>query len=162
MYTPDRFYSTDQIIRHSSGKTHFFDVGAKRFFNSRIGQSAYSTNNPFVTLFTTSEKYENRWSQHYELRKYTIRSYDWRTGSVDTVGKFQQFNSARQAVLEIEKIRQTIEYSLEDQHEYALLLNQSYDYARKKATQRGETKFYVSDLGYVSLLTNRHFFGTME
>lgn len=146
-YLPERFYTTDQIRRHSQGKTHFFDKDSMRFFNSRIGQNAYSTNNPFITLFVTSEKYENRYSGTSEARYYTIRSYDSRTGSVDTVGEFQAYSSSKEANRWAKFLAHSgWEYSLEDQHEYALLINAEYDSRKRRALAQGFGSFLMVEL----------------
>lgn len=158
---PQIFYSTNEIVRDSRGSTHFFDTDAKRFFSSRIGQNAYRTANPFKTLFTTSEQFV-MYNGYSERRKYSVRLYDSRTKNIDTVGEFQQYRSSREANTAAIRLIPTIEYSVEDQHEYALLLNEAYDVQKRRAMYKGESKFYAPDLGYVSLLTNRHFFGAME
>lgn len=154
---PKRFYSTEDIRRHADGKTHFFERDTMRFFNSRIGQNAHVCANPYKTLFVTSERFDQR-----SRRLYTIRSYDCRTHDIDTIGEFQQYRTARAANKAAMEIAESIEYPSRDQHEYALALNEAYDIAKRRAMWRGENKFYVSDLGYVSLLTNRHFFNLAE
>lgn len=154
MYLPQRFYSTDDIVHHSRRKTHFFDQDSKRFFNSRIGQNAYSTNNPFITLFTTSEKYENRYSHTSEPRYYTIRSYDYRTSDIETIGEFKEYSSSKQANRKAKEMAKNWEYTLEDQHEYALLLNDQFEYEKRKAICRNEGRFYVWEIRDKSFRVN--------
>lgn len=157
-YLPERFYSTDQIKQHSSGKTHFFDRDSMRFFSSRIGQNAYPTNNPFITLFVTSEKFEDRYSNYSEPRYYTIRAYDSRTGSIDTVGEFQAYQSSKTANRVAKELAPEWEYTSEDQHEYALLINAEYDVEKRRAIAYGRDEFYVSQLGTGYLnQTQQHF-----
>lgn len=134
MHVPQTFYSADQIERHSSGKTHFFDPGAKRFFRSRIGSNAYPTANPFVTYFVTSEQFEDSRGRR-EPRCYTVRSYDWRTADISTVGEFQRYATGRTAALAAKRMAGEVEYSVQDQHEYALLLNEDYDYEEKRGAR---------------------------
>lgn len=154
---PQRFYSTEDIRRHADGKTHFFDRGAMRFFSSRIGSNAYTTINPYVHLFVTSEQFVPSTGKP-DPRYYTIRAYDSRDGDVKTIGKFQEYANARVANKAAKELALEIPFPVEDQQDYANALNEAYDNAKRRAQHRGETKFYVSDLGYVSLLTNRHFF----
>lgn len=66
---------------------HFFDAATMRFFNSRVLDGVYGGR-----YFVTSERYGS------EPRYYTVRVYDPETGSVDTVGDFQAFATARQAI----------------------------------------------------------------
>jgi hypothetical protein len=143
MYLPEKFYSTNQIVRHSRGYTHFFDADAKRFFNSRIGYATFQTNNPFITLFVTSEKYVSRDERYSEPRLYSIRSYDSRTRSVSTVGEFQEYKTSRAAARDAVRYAARLEMSLEDQYDYALCLNQEYDYWRKRQEKSG---VFVKDL----------------
>ena len=64
---------------------HFFSKDAMRFFNSRI--SSYTRDGYFIT----SEKQD-----HDSRRKYTLR-YINPNGSIDTIGKFQQYDTLKEA-----------------------------------------------------------------
>lgn len=158
---PQRFYDTAAIRRHSDGETHFFAPSSMRFFRSRIGQNAYVTVNPYKTLFVTSEQFIDS-RGNADRRLYTVRSYDCRTYDIDTIGKFQEYRTARAANKSAEDLALEIPFPIEDQQEYALALNLQYEIAKRRAIVHAETKFYVTDLGYVSLLTNRHFFNLTE
>lgn len=146
MLVIQQFYNTDQIVRHCAGKTHWFDADSKRFFNSRIGQNAYPTADPFITLFVSSERCS--WNDHFESkwgvveiksnsdlvyekrnvfvgekRRYSIRSYDSRTHEIDTVGEFQEYNTSKTANNTAKKLALQWEFSIEDQHEFAILFD---------------------------------------
>ena len=62
---------------------HFFDYSTMKFFKSRIGAS-------FGRVFITSEKYRDK------KRYYTIRFLDFH-GDIQTFGKFQQYETLKQA-----------------------------------------------------------------
>lgn len=143
---PQSFYSTDQIERHSYGHTHFFDADSKRFFNSRIGDNAYPTPNPFVTLFTTSERNSGRFGGPSYRRKYTVRAYDSRTHDIDTVGEFQDYASSASANRAAKQLAADWEYPIEDMHEYALALNEEYNNLERRAIKRGEREFYFPEI----------------
>jgi len=67
-------------------KSHFFERDTMRFFNSRVGETAYLDGRGGA-YFTTSEKGpDNR-------RGYSVRHYDPDRCGVDTVGKFQSYHS---------------------------------------------------------------------
>lgn len=171
---PDRFYDTASIERDSAGYTHFFDRGAKRFFLSRIGQNAYPTANPFITLFVTSERFDgaDRYEDRYvatgrvnsyglmgiakhtvmigDPRRYTIRSYDWRTRSIGTVGEFQAYDSSRAANREARRLAGDWNVTPEDWHAYALALNEEYDSGKRRAMARGDSGFCMYEIGAVN------------
>lgn len=158
---PQRLYDAQQIRRHADGKTHFFDSSSMRFFRSRIGQNAYMTPNPYIHLFVTSEQFvDSRGNSGKRL--YSVRKYDSRTSDIVSIGDFQEYRTARAANKAAKELAPNVEYPIEDQQEYANALNEACDSSKRRAQSWGETRFYVSDLGYVSLLTNRHFFNLTE
>lgn len=75
---------------------YWFSPDSMRFFKSRTGDTAYVKGNK--AYFVSSEKYER------EPRKYSVRVSDLKTGSVNTVGEFQQFSSSSGAKNKILKI----------------------------------------------------------
>ena len=81
-----------QYLNEKAGY-HFFDKSALRFFNSKVLDAIYSTWKEECTtfLFITSEKGPDH------IRKYSVRSFDSKTGKVDTVNDFQAYETARQA-----------------------------------------------------------------
>lgn len=143
---PQRIYDTRSLRNYCDGYTYFFAPSSMRFFNSRIGSNAYTTVNPFKTLFVTSERFDDK-----SRRLYTVRLYDCRTHDIDTIGEFQEYRTARAANKAARELAPAIEYPIDDQQEYAVALNLQYDIAKRRAIVHAETKFYVSDLGYVSL-----------
>jgi len=66
--------------------SHFFEKDTMRFFNSRIGDSAYYDGRGGA-YFTTSEKGPDG------RRGYSVRHYNPERCGVDTVGKFQGYHS---------------------------------------------------------------------
>ncbi len=70
--------------------SHFFDADTLRFFSSRVAERAYNDGRGGA-FFTTSEKGPNG------IRAYTVRHYDPTRCSIETVGKFQQYGTAKQA-----------------------------------------------------------------
>ena len=80
-------------INRDNGK-YFFEKGALKFFNSRIGNTLYGNK-----YFVTSEQYNENFP-----RLYTIRMFDVNTGSVDTVGEFQEFTTGQQAISHIKEL----------------------------------------------------------
>lgn len=81
------FYTIEQIKRANAQRGHyFFERGAMRFFNSRILPTVYGG-----AFFITSEK------DHWDgPRLYTIRQC-LPNGEIETIGKFQQYETAAQA-----------------------------------------------------------------
>jgi hypothetical protein len=92
--TRTEYYSMAEIIyaNRRLGQ-HFFSDGAKRFFNSRIGQSVYGGR-----YFITSEQFDRDRSP----RLYTIR--ECINGNIETVGEFQQYETHAQARSAIKKL----------------------------------------------------------
>lgn len=70
---------------------HFFGIGAMRFFNSRIAQTAYFSESTECYYFVTSERFDDKTPRHYTVRRLTP------SGAVETVGEFQQYKTGRQA-----------------------------------------------------------------
>ena len=83
--------STERIKELNREKgLYFFSLNTMRFFKSRVGRNAYKVGDK--AYFITSEQYESN------PRKWTIRVADLTTGSIDTVGEFQEFNSHSEAL----------------------------------------------------------------
>ena len=64
---------------------HFFDDRTMEFFDSRISTKT------FGNYFVTSECGPSG------MRRYTIRVFDPNSGTVDTFGNFQEFDTLREA-----------------------------------------------------------------
>ena len=69
---------------------HFFSAGALRFFRSRVSEKVHQ--GPGGVYFVTSEQFDAR-----SPRRYTVRRFDPGSRGIDTVGKFQQHATSRQA-----------------------------------------------------------------
>lgn len=74
-------YTTDDIRARHRG--HWFSEGAMRFFKSRVGIDAY--NGPGGIYFVSSEQGPSG------VRRYSVRSYDLATDTIDTVGEFNAY-----------------------------------------------------------------------
>ena len=89
---------------------HFFDDAAMRFFNSRIRETTWTAildplNGEQVHRFISSEKFDAGYTRWYTVRELRYRQ-DRDTGtitdvSVETVGEFQQYATARTALAHI-------------------------------------------------------------
>ena len=71
---------------------HFFDVGTKRFFRSRIGRNVYEGSGG--VYFVTSEQFEGS-NGSRAPRRYTVRRFDPATAHIDTVGEFNVLSAAQ-------------------------------------------------------------------
>jgi hypothetical protein len=66
--------------------SHWFEKDTMRFFKSRVGDRAYADGRGGA-YFVSSEK------GPHGPRKYTIRKYDPKKCSIETIGKFQQYRT---------------------------------------------------------------------
>lgn len=81
-----RHYCMEDVRRaNGDGGSHFFERDAMRFFGSRLLHPVY--NGPGGSFFVTSE----RRPRSNDARRYTVRRFVPETGSVETVGTFQQY-----------------------------------------------------------------------
>ncbi|MEE9118251.1 MAG: hypothetical protein V3U02_06630 [Calditrichia bacterium] len=80
-----------QRLNEQKGK-HFFDKDARRFFGSRIASEAYLTQNSRNAYFVTSEQFDRN-----QPRLYSVRVANTKTGTIDTVGRFQGFSNSGSA-----------------------------------------------------------------
>lgn len=91
------FKSMNQFIDFQKAKGfHFFDRDTKKYFNSLIHTRGALIKGKY---FITSEKFTSHTpsGEYYEeARKYTVRMAKI-DGSVDTIGKFQQFKTLSEA-----------------------------------------------------------------
>jgi len=86
--------STDQLARrNASSGYHFFDADSKRFFSSRIAQTAYCTDDGFA-FFVTSE----RRCFLETSRGFTVRVAETQTGKIaGDFGGFLSYASGKTA-----------------------------------------------------------------
>jgi hypothetical protein len=77
--------------------SHFFEKATMKFFSSRVGDYAYADGKGGA-YFTTSEK------GPYGPRAYTVRRYDPKRCGVETVGKFQGYDSSEKARAEAKRL----------------------------------------------------------
>ena len=80
---------------------HWFERGTMRFFNSRVGRSVYQ--GPGGVYFVSSEKFEPSSGPAFP-RKYSVRKFNPKDCSVDTVGDFQRFGFEHAAADEAKRL----------------------------------------------------------
>lgn len=73
-----------KYIHEEKGK-FFFSEGAMRFFNSRIETRGKLIGDKY---FITSEQFDEK-----SPRLYSVRSFEKKTGDINTIGEFQEFAS---------------------------------------------------------------------
>ena len=89
-----RLHTLDQIKRAAYlAGSYWFDRPTLRYFSSRISERVYPV--PGGALFVSSEKFKGLYADDGD-RLYTVRSCS-ADGVIDTVGEFQQWNTAKQA-----------------------------------------------------------------
>ena len=88
------------VMKADSDTGHFFfSPDAIKFFNSKVGGTAYlKKGSETEGYFVTSEKYKD------EPRKYTIRNFDLKTGYVGTEGEFQAYATEAGAKSALQKL----------------------------------------------------------
>lgn len=84
-----------QVERAHRG--HWFEPQAKRFFHSRVAQTAKVKDGK--AYFTSSEQFDDN-----SPRLYTVRVCDLVTGDINTVGGFQQYETSSQARAAIKEL----------------------------------------------------------
>ena len=101
-------YILDEVIEISAQNfKHFFDEGTRKFFSSRVSDLCWRSvkqdetyslvANGNIIYFITSEADSNSSTWHPGcIRGWTIRVLD-DTGSISTVGDFQEYESLRAA-----------------------------------------------------------------
>ena len=83
----------DQIKRENRlAGFYFFEPDAMRFFSSRCSEDVFA--GPGGIYFASSERDNHR---DYNRRLYSVRRFDPDTGTVDTLGAFQGFETLAQA-----------------------------------------------------------------
>jgi hypothetical protein len=76
---------------------HWFERGTMRFFDSQVGRSVYQ--GPGGVFFMSSEKYSESMP-----RKFSVRKFNPRDCSVDTIGPFGGYPSSVQAAAEAKRL----------------------------------------------------------
>lgn len=85
------FNSTDEIKAHAKQSgSHFFDKTTMEFFDSRVGRAVFGGR-----FFITSEQFHH--GDESLPRMWTIRKVT-DDGSIETVGRFQQYATPNEAV----------------------------------------------------------------
>jgi hypothetical protein len=99
-----RTYSniSEIIEAHKAIDNHFIDKGAMKFFNSKVYPEIFHGN-----IFITSEKQDD---EHPRL--FTVRCA-LTNGSIETLSKFQAFNSKQQAICWAKALPKRIQEAIE-------------------------------------------------
>lgn len=84
----------EAIKVHEAAGLYFFNERTMRFFNSRIVSSHVLAN-----WFVTGERLG-----YNDEERFTVRHIDWDTGSITTVGEYQQYDTADEAMAEVRKL----------------------------------------------------------
>ena len=71
---------------------HWFDADAKRFFDSRVADTAYVSDDEKRAYFVSSERFRGFRAPDGD-RLYSVRMCNMETGAIDTIGKFQAYRS---------------------------------------------------------------------
>jgi len=108
-------YLIDEVKRRAEkGSKYFFSADTMRAFSSRISELAFqqggSTDSSYKTkdiYFITSEADRGYIKHSGSVRGYTVRCCD-KDGDIQTMGKFQMFDSVNEARKEIKKILEAI------------------------------------------------------
>ena len=100
------YIATKNLEIDAKHHTHFFEKGAKRFFNSRIGQLAYvvcDADGSKHAYFTTSERFDDS-----TPRKFTVRVMHMTPGAshwpVNKIGEFQAYANGKSAQAAMVKV----------------------------------------------------------
>jgi hypothetical protein len=86
-----------KTVSHATGG-HFFDTGAMRFFDSRVG-GFILRNDDTSGYFVTSERYDYKSPRLYTVRRYSLVTREDGSPWVDieTVGDFQDWETLKLA-----------------------------------------------------------------
>lgn len=86
-------YTIRDLGEHYKRKTkgYWFDSETLKFFRSRLSESLFYGRS--VIYFVSSEQGPTA----SDRRRYSVRKYDPETGSIETVGDFQQYGSLSSA-----------------------------------------------------------------
>jgi hypothetical protein len=74
----------------------FFDPPTMRFFDSRILGHVFTAADQ-AAYFVTSERFTPSEGSPFP-RRYTVCRLDWSSGDIDTIGDFQGFENAEEAL----------------------------------------------------------------
>ena len=86
--------STQELARINKEKgQYFFSPSSMKFFGSRVSDDATMINGK--AYFVSSEQYSD--GSRKSPRRYTVRVMDMESGSVDTVGEFQEYSTRSDA-----------------------------------------------------------------
>ncbi|GAF70189.1 unnamed protein product [marine sediment metagenome] len=82
---------------------YWFSSESKRFFSSRVAQTAYKNEETDIAYFVSSEQFDST-----SPRLYTVRACDLNTGDINTVGVFQEYSTSREATREAQRLAEGV------------------------------------------------------
>lgn len=131
MNTTMNFSGINEIKSFAASQgSYFFSRQSMRFFNSRIGAKVYRG-----CYFITSEQFDHKSPRLFSAR--FIRP----NGSIETIGEFQQFKTAREAAKFINSMPEGLPQAY---HEMCEMLNgNQYEQIADFAKQRGGAYVYA-------------------
>ena len=96
-----QIYSLNDLKSHYRRVTqgHWFDADTMRFFNSRISSDLFYSPKKGLIYFISSEKYN-----YDSPRYYSVRSYEPKTGDIETIGEFQAYGTLGSAKTAAKKL----------------------------------------------------------
>ena len=128
----------EMVELNTDAGQHYFEEDTMRFFNSIVETAPDEEG-----MFITSEK------DHEQLRKYSIRKFDLETYEVSTVGKFQEYDSLKQAIrfMNYKDNDEIISLLKEHRCEFGVtLVNYIIDYYANKMDEYDNIKLYMWDV----------------
>lgn len=102
LYQKHGIWSVQDLKRHYENKAggHWFSESTMRFFKSRLLDDLVHDDELFYFLSSEQKPHGS------EPRAYSVRSYNPKSGRIDTVGEFQEFptlHMARKKLKELSK-----------------------------------------------------------
>lgn len=119
--SPTRTIPMRVVMKADSDAGNFwFSKDSMNFFSSHVGGTAYLKKGSDIEgYFVSSEKSPNN------PRKYSIRTFDLKTGTVGTEGEFQAYNTEKQAEKAMQDIIATNKEVMEDAYKKVADINQT-------------------------------------
>lgn len=95
---PQPIYNNQDLIAASRWfGSHFFDKDTMRFFRSRLIDCTYTIPGGTCVFITSEQNVTYHPTYRKEPRRYTVRTFNTLTGSIDTVGEFQEHTTLYKA-----------------------------------------------------------------
>jgi len=92
------YHIEDIQAAHEKAGGKFFSPGAKRFFNSRIGENSWTDGK--LWYFITTERFDYKAPRLYSVRGWKPEN----PRNIETISKFQEFKTRARAVAFINEL----------------------------------------------------------